>query len=67
MRITFADGATRTRVLKPDAPSFVVEEGSAGSAGAYFFLGMQHILLGVDHLLFVLGLLVIVGPAGPCC
>ncbi len=61
VRITFAGGATRTRVLKPDSPAFVVEEGSAGSAGAYFGLGMQHILLGVDHLLFVLGLLVIVG------
>ena len=29
-------------------------------AGAYTFMGTEHILLGIDHLLFVLGLLLIV-------
>jgi hydrogenase/urease accessory protein HupE len=61
VRVTFRDGSSLTKVLKPDSPSLVIEAGAAGSVRAYLVLGIKHILLGVDHLLFVLGLLVIVG------
>lgn len=62
VRVHHADGRLETHMLKPASPS--VELGAitttAQLAGSYFRLGFEHILLGVDHLLFVLGLLLIV-------
>jgi len=61
VRVAFADGRVVSRLLRPDAPSFVFEKGTAGpAAGGYFTLGVEHILLGIDHLLFVLALVLIV-------
>ena len=63
VRITFTDGTTTSALLRPSQPSFVVagREAARTPAWGYLRLGGQHILLGADHLLFVLGLLVIVG------
>lgn len=52
---------TISRLLKADEPSLdlaVVEQGA--TLGAWFSLGVEHILLGFDHLAFVLGLMVLV-------
>jgi hydrogenase/urease accessory protein HupE len=48
--------------LLPERPRFVVEapQDSAGVARTYLTLGVEHILAGVDHLLFVLALVLIV-------
>lgn len=65
VRIETLDGRTIVERLKPTAPSFVVPvEPTAGRvARAYLGLGIEHILGGIDHLLFVLALLLIVeGP-----
>jgi hydrogenase/urease accessory protein HupE len=62
VRIQFLDGTTLTQILKPNATAFVVE-GSPDSwkvMADYFVLGVEHILGGIDHLLFVLCLLLIV-------
>ena len=63
VRITFVDGSTQSAILRPASPSFTVP--SPGTKGAiawvYLRLGVEHILQGIDHLLFVLGLLLIVG------
>ncbi len=65
VRIATADGRVVSRLLRPDAPSFVFgKETSGPAAGGYFMLGMEHILFGVDHLLFVLTLLLIVRGVG---
>lgn len=65
VRVALADGRVVSRVLRPDAPSFVFEREKAGpAAGGYFRLGVGHILLGVDHLLFVLALVLIVRGVG---
>jgi hypothetical protein len=63
VRINFADGTTQSAILRPAAPSFTVPSpGSRGEiAWIYMRLGVEHILQGIDHLLFVLGLLLIVG------
>lgn len=62
VRVHHADGRLESHLVRPTSPS--VELGEATSAAAralgYLQLGTQHILLGVDHLLFVLGLLLIV-------
>lgn len=58
-----ADGASRTHVVKPSTPSFVVgdktTQSSAGVA-SYFRLGVEHLLSGFDHILFIIGLVLLV-------
>ena len=63
VRINFVDGSTQSAILRPANPSFTVPApGKKGAiAWAYLRLGVEHILQGIDHLLFVLGLLLIVG------
>lgn len=66
VRVERSDGTTQVTRLLPSNPAFIVEA-SAGPwevARTYFVLGVQHILLGVDHLLFVLALLLVVKGAG---
>ena len=63
VRITFADGSSHSAILRPASPSFTVPspETKAKIAWIYLRMGVEHILQGIDHLLFVLGLLLIVG------
>jgi hypothetical protein len=62
VRVYYADGLQETHLVQPNATSAVI--GGPTSVvqriGAYTQLGIGHIALGVDHLLFVLGLLLIV-------
>jgi len=62
VRVHHADGRLESHLVRPAAPSVVLGGATSGAARAlgYLQLGTQHILLGVDHLLFVLGLLLIV-------
>ena len=64
VRITTADGRQSDAVLKPDHAAMTLRLAKpAGLAvPAYLTLGIEHILTGFDHLLFVLGLLLLVGP-----
>lgn len=61
-RIERADGSAQVIRLMPSRPSFVVEasSGKLDVARTYVVLGIEHILVGADHLLFVLALLIIV-------
>lgn len=63
VRIKFADGSGHSAILRPSTPSFTVPspETKAKIAWIYLRMGIEHILQGIDHLLFVLGLLLIVG------
>lgn len=63
LRITLRDGRRIRHVLKAEAPSFKIDaDGSrAGVFKDYATLGVEHILLGWDHLLFVLALVLLVG------
>jgi len=60
-RLERLDGTTQVTRLTPSAPSFVVAApaGAMGVARTYAVLGVEHILSGVDHLLFVLALILI--------
>src|SRR6202035_399239 len=62
-RIQFLDGTVAINVLQPSAPTLVVPERQSALALArnYILYGIQRIWFGIDHLLFVLGLLLIVG------
>lgn len=61
-RVEFADGTTTTTLIKPKQPWLLVEgQRSAWQVAAdYTTLGIEHILSGFDHLLFVLALMLIV-------
>jgi hydrogenase/urease accessory protein HupE len=61
LRFTPYGGATRTVVLGPQIRQWSLPEVPDAGAVArqYLQLGIHHILLGIDHLLFVLGLLLI--------
>jgi hydrogenase/urease accessory protein HupE len=62
LRIAFTDGTVEVARLVPDAPSYLVKGSQTGfeAAWSYFILGVQHILEGIDHLFFVLALLLLV-------
>jgi hydrogenase/urease accessory protein HupE len=63
VRVERADGSTQVERLTPSSPSFVVaaSRGTMGVARTYTVLGVEHILSGIDHLLFVLALIIITG------
>jgi len=62
VRLNRLDGTTMTAVVRPSKPYAQLrgERMWYTTAGEYVGLGFHHILQGVDHLLFVLGLLLIV-------
>ena len=62
VRIERADGSSQMERLLPENARFTVEApaGTGEVAWSYLVLGVEHILGGVDHLLFVLALLLIV-------
>jgi hydrogenase/urease accessory protein HupE len=63
LRFTPRDGATRTAVLPPAESHWSIPSRptARGVIGSYLGLGVQHILGGADHLLFVAGLLLVAG------
>ena len=60
--VTLRDGRSVRAVLTAERPSFLVPERESriGVARGYSLLGIEHILTGPDHLLFVLGLLLLI-------
>lgn len=61
VRIERLDGSQQVTRLTPSAASFVAEAapGRWDVARTYSYLGIEHILTGIDHLLFVPALLII--------
>ena len=62
LRLKWLDGSVSTSLLKPSTPFYLIPEKSTNTdlAITYLWLGTEHILLGIDHLLFVFALLLIV-------
>ncbi len=67
VKVSWADGQTRVYTLTAGQPAVTLygsaddQRGMGEIARAYGLLGVEHILGGIDHLLFVLGLLFLVG------
>ena len=61
VRLERLDGTAQVTRLTPSAPSFVVEAAPnvMEVARTFTVLGVEHILTGIDHLLFVLALLIL--------
>ncbi len=64
--IQLQDGTQHSAILRPGSPEFTIplEASKLEIAGDYWHMGTIHILEGVDHLLFVLALLLIVSGLG---
>jgi hydrogenase/urease accessory protein HupE len=62
VRVEALDGGISTTLVKPARPwlDIAASQGTLALAGAYVRHGIEHILLGYDHLLFVLALILIV-------
>ncbi len=59
--ISLASGDTSQQILHPQAPSMTLRlTGSGRAVPAYLTLGIEHILTGIDHLAFVLALILLV-------
>ena len=63
VRVEWLDGRTLQTILRPDKSwvDIAASQSRWEVVGAYVVEGIRHILFGADHLLFVLGLLLIVG------
>jgi hydrogenase/urease accessory protein HupE len=64
VRIERRDGTTQTTMVRPASPRFTIDAtpGRVDVAKTYVTLGVEHILSGIDHLLFVFALLLLVRP-----
>jgi hydrogenase/urease accessory protein HupE len=62
LRIEYADGSSEVARLTPETPSMTVHGrvGPLETGVTYFRLGVEHILGGIDHLLFVLALMLLI-------
>jgi hydrogenase/urease accessory protein HupE len=62
VRVEMQDGRKSTTIARPSQPwvELAASQTSWGVAGTYIVQGIRHILFGADHMLFVLGLLLIV-------
>jgi hydrogenase/urease accessory protein HupE len=62
VRLESLGGATQTERLSPTKTTFIVQSapGASEVAVTYLRLGIEHILFGFDHLLFVLALVILV-------
>ena len=62
MRVEMLDGRKWTTIIHPSQPwvEIAASQTWAGVAATYIVQGIRHILFGADHMLFVLGLLLIV-------
>ena len=62
VRVELLDGRKWTTIVHPSQPwvEIAASQTWMGVAGTYIVQGIRHILFGADHMLFVLGLLLIV-------
>ncbi len=60
VEINYMSGETKRALLKPGSPSFNISEHTESGVRDYFGLGVEHIVFGFDHILFVIGLALLV-------
>ncbi len=61
VEIIYLDEPTRSALLKPSDPTLSLSGPKSSPAGEYLRIGVDHIIFGWDHLLFVIGLTLLVG------
>lgn len=58
--INYLSGETRTALVKPSNPRIALGGKASSPAKHYLWIGVEHIIYGWDHLLFVIGLTLLV-------
>ncbi len=63
LRITLADGRTLHQVLRPAQDRYVIAQKQPWYRifGSYMLMGIEHLIGGLDHVLFVIALFMLVG------
>ncbi|MFT4974171.1 MAG: hypothetical protein ACI8S6_000053 [Myxococcota bacterium] len=62
VRVELADGTVSQGIVPPDTGTLRIEPAAAApTLWRYLPVGIEHILLGPDHLMFVFGLLLVIG------
>jgi hydrogenase/urease accessory protein HupE len=64
VRASFAGGESFSAIARPATPEVELGKGAPPAVPRYFMLGVEHILSGWDHLLFVAGLVVLISGFG---
>lgn len=59
-RIVSTDGSVRTRLIRPDDRVWDLAEAQQAQTIEYLWIGVEHMVFGLDHLLFVTGLALLV-------
>ena len=57
LRIHWLNGGSLNHILKPDQPALHIDKEGPSGLSEYLRLGIEHLLTGFDHVLFVVGLL----------
>lgn len=60
VEIVYLDETVRRELLKPATPALDIATAKGAKTSQYLWIGVEHILFGWDHLLFVLGLVLLV-------
>jgi hydrogenase/urease accessory protein HupE len=60
VEITYLSGDTRSALVKPSNPQIDLDGTPISPAKHYLWIGVEHIIYGWDHLLFVIGLTLLV-------
>lgn len=58
--ISYLSGETRSTLVKPSNPHIMLGGKASSAAKHYLWIGVEHIIYGWDHLLFVIGLTLLV-------
>jgi len=58
--INYLSGETRSSLVKPSNPTITLGGKASSAAKHYLWIGVEHIIYGWDHLLFVIGLTLLV-------
>ncbi len=58
--ISYLSGEKRTALIKPSNPTMNLGGKAQSATGQYLSIGVEHIIFGWDHLLFVIGLILLV-------
>ena len=58
--INYLSGESRTALVKPSSPRIALGGEASSAAKHYLWIGVEHIIYGWDHLLFVIGLTLLV-------
>ena len=65
VNVALLDETSISALLRPEAPYLTVDSKGRANLLGYLTLGVEHLLFGFDHILFVIGLMFFISKPGP--